>query len=957
MRIYTQENLINSLNLAKESTVTFLLGAGCSIASGCMSASKLVLEFKKRIYCSKNGIRYNDNMLINDISINRKISEEFDDTNIENPYSYYFEKCFPNSNDRSSFIKEKFVSIKPSYGYLCFANYLIGHKIKNVLTTNFDQLIEKAIRKLNPDYDISIKSDSLTPNLSASINIVKLHGDYNYDILRNTEFELNALSSKVDHYLKKINTQKIVVIGYSGQDKSVMKFLEEYLYLHPQTELYWCHLLNYFEEIEQVNKLIELNANSGYCLIDGLDELFVSLYNCYGSKNQIVDSFYSKYSNDNFLLLKNNQPEKMIYNCNPLKNNPSVLKVKKSIDSSKIRELNNENEDFFIVQYKDFLFCIGNKERLLNKLNLLNGSFEVVDLCSEQIPVSKKCKLIKEIIKLSKKQQGFNIYKDNIYVKSYDNIKKGLNISVDIFNGRICLFTNFNYFVTTASINEAQKHEINRLKSSLYAKNNYQSRNEQINLIFGNKFIFEYFSSTVIFSDKSFGNNIGSEAFDEYNCADEPIMVGENFKSVNQIKILTENGPRKTLFSVECIKVGVFSVEEDKAKLKEYLNNLINGTNKFGTDIIPQYRGFEKIFKKQITFLFNALPPFNMKQITKNCNSNLSKFKEFCLRGIKKMYDDHQIDIALIYIGDNLIQYRCEGELDLHDIIKLECANRYKTQFLEEKTIKSSDNINKKIFNLAMGIYTKTIGMAWFPDTYSKNTLFLGISFGKTANGINVGCSQMFDGAGRGMQLIISKVTDKNKKNQYLTKNEAFELGVKIRQTYYKTSKVDELKRIVIHRADPFKREEIAGFKMAFEGIDNFDLIQISDYSFFNCYKLVNSVCSGYPVKRGTTIKSSKDVAYVWTDGSINHSDIMNNKTYRNNKRGMGKPLKIKKSYGTASINEVVNDLMYLTKMDFNSADVIYSKMPVTLKYSRMVCELLKQGDLDDDLISFEYVM
>lgn len=71
----------------------------------------------------------------------------------------------------------------------------------------------------------------------------------------------------------------------------------------------------------------------------------------------------------------------------------------------------------------------------------------------------------------------------------------------------------------------------------------------------------------------------------------------------------------------------------------------------------------------------------------------------------------------------------------------------------------------------------------------------------------------------------------------------------------------------------------------------------------------------------------------------------------------MGKPIKIKKYYGNITINQVVDDLMYLTKMDFNSSDIIYSKIPVTIKYSQIVCKLLKQGSFDDDLISFEYIM
>ena len=71
----------------------------------------------------------------------------------------------------------------------------------------------------------------------------------------------------------------------------------------------------------------------------------------------------------------------------------------------------------------------------------------------------------------------------------------------------------------------------------------------------------------------------------------------------------------------------------------------------------------------------------------------------------------------------------------------------------------------------------------------------------------------------------------------------------------------------------------------------------------------------------------------------------------------MGRPIKIRKHYGKISINETVRDLMFLTKMDFNSSDVIYSKLPVTIKYSRIVCDLLKQGNFEDSLISFEYIM
>ena len=956
MKYNTQDQLINSLNLLNGSEVTFLLGAGCSVLSGCMPASKLILEFRKRIYCAQNNIHYDDNLFINDDNFVEFLKTEQLPQGV-NPYSYYFEKCFPSVNERCLFIKEKFEAIKPSYGYLCFANYLIEHQIHCVLTTNFDKLCEKALYKINDGYDFSVSSDSLCPNLTTKLNLIKLHGDYIYDQIKNTETELKNLSHKIFSAIQSLNTSKIVVIGYSGQDQSVMECLKKYLSSHKQTELVWCIVDNTQTKNDAINELMGFNSQSGYYIINGFDDLFLQLYNCYGKKNDIIENIKKNIQYENFALMVQNQPEKLMFNCYPLQNYPNVYKIKYSLDSSTLKEINDIKDETFILQHGEYLYAVGDKESLFKKLNCTVEAVKIVNLCEQSISLKKKCKLIKEFIKIKALKDGFEVYKDNIYINSREAIKEGLNVRVDFFSGEICLFVNVNYFSTEKVLSDSIKHKINNIKSYLHAQKNYHKLNELIQKFFRGIFSFNYDITEIIFNNKPFGYRTDCVTFDKYNCTAEPIMVGENFKSVNQIKIITESGPRKTLFSTNKIRVGVFCAEEDKSKLEYFLNQFLNGTNISGTNLIPKYKGFNSIFKKEIDLIYDAIPIFYANKLAANNKVDFTKFAEMCLRGIQKMYNDKQIDIALIFIGNNLQRFRVAGEKDLHDYIKLHCMNKYKTQFIEETTLNSADNINKKLFNLAIGIYTKTIGMPWYPEKYSKDTLFLGISFGINSDGIHVGCSQMFDGAGRGMQLIISQVSDKHRKNQYLSEEEAYQLGIKIRQTYYKTSKINELKRIVIHRANPFRKEEIAGFKKAFEGIDDFDLIQISDFSFFNSYKFGKYGCLGYPVKRGTAIKAAKDTIYVWSDGSIVNSEICQGQTYRNNPRGMGKPLKIKKYYGNISANEAIDDLMYLTKMDFNSSDVIYSKLPVTIKYSRMVCKLLKQGDMGSDLVSCEYIM
>lgn len=939
-----EEDLLNSLNIAKGEDITFLLGAGCSIISGCMASSKLIYEFKKRIYCAKNGIRLDSTSFIDELRLKENIEKEFMDDCITNPYSYYFEKCFPNVYDRNQFIKDNFQAKKPSFGYLCFADYLISKGVKNVLTTNFDLLIERSIRKLDENYDLVNISDNESPLLIGALNIIKLHGDYNYDKIRNTESELKAISPDLTCKLLNLELKKIVILGYSGQDNSVMNFLEEYINKFPNTTIYWCGLDEKCNE-EKVLKLLS-TKNSYYVSINGFDSLFEKYYQINGSNNENLNELYKKNcENISFEFSTNNQPEFFKLNAFPQTGNATVYKTQDIIDENSIQTL------YFYTKYKENTYIIADKNTI-DKIP--NAMITICSLKDENISINLKCKLIKELVKWHTENRGLFIYRDNLYKDNNEQIKEGLKLNVDLFNGNICLILNPNYFIISDEITEIQKSSINWKKSNLYTKSNWQFLNNQIGLLFDNNFKFGDENINVSFLKSNIENpDIGGI----YNCCKEPIMLGENMQSVNQIKILDTTGPKKTIFSVDEIKIGVFCCEEDKSMLSIFLNEVVNGTKGCGTDLIPTYRGFFNIFKKKIKFDFNVLPRFKLSQLNYRMqNKNIYGIIDFYEKGLKRMYDN-QVDLSLIYISNNLSFIRNNTEVDFHSIIKLRAANKFKTQFLEEKTITSQDNRSKILYNFAIGIYTKTVGMPWYPINYSKETLFLGLSFGRDSNGICVGCSQMFDAAGRGMQLIISQISDKKRKNQYLSEDEAFELGRKIRLTYYKSSKIEDLNYIVIHRNDPFKDEEIAGFKKAFEGIEDFVLLQIVEDTALNAYPFSKYGCGGFPIKRGTILKASKDVAYIWTDGSVAEGDVNNGKNYRNSKRGMGRPLKVKKFHGNISLNQVANDLMYLTKMDFNSSDVLYSKLPVTIKYSRIVCDLIKEGNFDDELISFEYIM
>ena len=881
MTIISENDLINSLNISNGNDVTFLLGAGCSILSGCMPASKLVREFKKRIYCVQHGINLNNDIFLDDRKFDEILNNEFDDLNIKNPYSYYFEKCFPEYYDRNKFIKDYFQDVKPSFGYYCFADYLVSKKVKNIMTTNFDLLIERSIRKIDDTYDFLNVSDNETPLLNGETNIIKLHGDYNYDHIKNTEYELKKLSEQLYSSLMSTKFKKLVIIGYSGQDDSIMNFLNDYVASHKDVIIYWCGLEDCCSS-SRVNELLSI-SNSYYVKISGFDSLFIRYYKFAGSKNEFLNNFYKvNYEKNNFDLIPVNQKESFKFNSYRINGNPIVYKTTEIIDDSLLETV------YFYKSYKENTYLICNSY-FINKLNRFN--IVKCSLSEEKIPLNIKCKLIKELIKWHCENIGLSVYKDNIFKESNNLIKDGLKVNVDLFNGDICLIINPNYFIPQENLNDYQKSQINFKKSNLYTKQNWNYLDEKLGLFFNHKLTFGDNNINVSFYSENTCDNLKNI----YDCCNEPIMCGDNSQSVNQIKILDLNGPKKIIFSTNKIKVGIFCCEEDKEQLENFLYDVQNGINSIGTELIPTYKGFKNIFNKDIEFIFDALPMFKSKQMM---GKDIKSIVDFYIRGLNKMYNEKQVDLALIYVSKRLAWIRNNEELDFHNIIKLKSANKYKTQFLEESTILSNDNKSKILFNFAIGIYTKTIGMPWYPLNYSKETLFLGLSFGRDSKGITVGCSQMFDGSGRGMQLIISQISEKKtRKNQYLTEDEAYELGKKIRQTYYRTSKVEELKRIVIHRSDPFKDEEIEGFKKAFEGIDDFVLLQIIEDTSLNIYPFTNYGCGMYPAKRGTIIKSSNDIAYIWTDGSVNEADVNGGKTYRNSKRGMGRPLKVKKFY------------------------------------------------------------
>ena len=89
-------------------------------------------------------------------------------------------------------------------------------------------------------HDSSVQTISIT---SRRTKIIKLHGDYLYEDIKNTSKETHNLDEnmkeKFSEFLKEYG---LVVAGYSGSDKSITRILDDMsdkqIYL--QNGLFWC---------------------------------------------------------------------------------------------------------------------------------------------------------------------------------------------------------------------------------------------------------------------------------------------------------------------------------------------------------------------------------------------------------------------------------------------------------------------------------------------------------------------------------------------------------------------------------------------------------------------------------------------------------------------------------------------------------------------------------------------
>jgi NAD-dependent SIR2 family protein deacetylase len=273
--IKPQAHLLNILKNTRDSHPNFVvfLGAGASITSGITSAKQLINQWRIQyyeMYCDKSE------------PIEEALRREHW-LNSEEEYSILFEYLYDQPSQRREFIESCIKNANPSWGYIYLVNLIRNKVFNTIFTVNFDDLLNEACYLFSNDarpivcaHDSSIASIRIT---SQRPKIIKLHGDFLFDNIKNTVRELETLEQNTQEKFKQYAAEfGFIVIGYSGNDRSIMDTFNTLLRYDDNFPhgIYWCIR----SETKLSKKVEALTRHPKFHIVEitGFDEVFAELH-------------------------------------------------------------------------------------------------------------------------------------------------------------------------------------------------------------------------------------------------------------------------------------------------------------------------------------------------------------------------------------------------------------------------------------------------------------------------------------------------------------------------------------------------------------------------------------------------------------------------------------------------------------------------------------------------------
>lgn len=420
------------------------------------------------------------------------------------------------------------------------------------------------------------------------------------------------------------------------------------------------------------------------------------------------------------------------------------------------------------------------------------------------------------------------------------------------------------------------------------------------------------------------------------------------------------------------IHVGFIGTSESIASAQEFLNDCVEGID--GNEDYAPFPGFkpDRGFFSEILMDEKIVETITRQETLEilGINDSRERFEKLLLLLRNKLKiltrKDHPLDYIILVLSKELYK-KCRvtdyyeagiGEVhrDLRRAFKALAMEFLKpTQILLENTALGKSDRDRQLdhkariaWNIMTGLYFKVDGLPWGPTGLAPDSCFIGISFYRPLGEVSTlrtSVVQAFDENGEGLILRGQDFQwdeKKDGKTPHLPEDMAAELVSKVLEKYQEERGVLP-QRVVLHKSSRFDEPEQNGFEQALKKVTQYDLLALSPSSNARLLRV-----GKYPPLRGTAITIGK-VSYLYTNGYIS--------TLEKYPHGhVPSPLEITDHVGDTSLKQILHESLVLTKMNWNSAD-FNGLMPITLRFSRLVGDILKEVKNRDPEPKYKFYM
>lgn len=436
----------------------------------------------------------------------------------------------------------------------------------------------------------------------------------------------------------------------------------------------------------------------------------------------------------------------------------------------------------------------------------------------------------------------------------------------------------------------------------------------------------------------------------------------------------------------EKITIGIIGKGESVDKILGWIDSCkshIDGKQSKNphTNLFPNFPGFNKElgFHSEIVYDESYLRKINNSEFDsiirkkENLEERINDIAQLYLSEIKFLSKNKKPDVILCALSENFITYIQEKGLEVEeeedekenveeveiDAEEVSSKEQNFRRYLKAKAMQFNipiqivrDRIAKRTsemqdeatiaWNFFTALYYKASGTPWalIRKDVAETTCYAGISFFRSRNKATTQTSiaQIFNELGKGVILRGEEITlKKNDKVPHLEEEQAFNLLTLSLKEYYDAVKIFP-KRLVLHKTSNFNDNEVDGFTEAAKQlrINQLDLVSIQR-SDIRLYREGN-----YPPMRGTQFSLREQHSILYTRGSVPYYETYPGKY-------IPSPLEIKLAYYDESPNVICDEIIALTKMNWNNTQ-FDRKYPITIECARNVGEILKYLDNDDKM-------